>query len=65
MPQIKARLKDLNKADLRKVRTYEKNNSARKGLLDDLDRRIDGTKKASSTPQVRVGPQGAPRPKKS
>ncbi|HEX6116908.1 MAG TPA: hypothetical protein VFY99_07385, partial [Solirubrobacterales bacterium] len=49
VPQIKSRLKDLSKADLRKVRTYEKNNDARKGLLDDLDRRIgDGAKTAST-----------------
>jgi polyhydroxyalkanoate synthesis regulator phasin len=38
--QIKKRLTDLNKADLRKVRTQEKRGKARKGILDDIERRL-------------------------
>jgi polyhydroxyalkanoate synthesis regulator phasin len=38
--QIKARLSDLSRADLRKVRTYENNNEKRKGVLSDIDRRL-------------------------
>jgi hypothetical protein len=39
-PQVKSRLADLNKADLRKVRTQEKNGKARKSVLDALDKRL-------------------------
>jgi polyhydroxyalkanoate synthesis regulator phasin len=39
-PQVKKRLSDLNKADLRKVRTREKNGKGRKGILDDIERRL-------------------------
>jgi polyhydroxyalkanoate synthesis regulator phasin len=38
--QIKSRLKDLNKADLRKVRTQEKRGKARKGILDAIDKQL-------------------------
>jgi YD repeat-containing protein len=38
--QVKSRLGDLSSAELRKVRTYEKGNQARKGLLNDLDKRL-------------------------
>jgi len=38
--QVKGRLKDLSKADLRKVRTKEKNGKARKGILADIDKRL-------------------------
>jgi hypothetical protein len=39
-PQVKSRLKELNKADLRKVRTQEKRGKARKGILDEIERRL-------------------------
>jgi polyhydroxyalkanoate synthesis regulator phasin len=39
-PQIKARLKDLNKAELRKVRTQEKRGKARKSILDTIDKQL-------------------------
>ena len=35
--QVQARLKDLTKADLRKVRTQEKRGKARKGVLDSIE----------------------------
>ncbi len=38
--QVKSRLKDMNKADLRKVRTQEKRGKARKGILDDIEKRL-------------------------
>jgi polyhydroxyalkanoate synthesis regulator phasin len=38
--QIKTRLKDLTKADLRKVRTQENRGKARKGILDTIDQRL-------------------------
>jgi polyhydroxyalkanoate synthesis regulator phasin len=38
--QIKSRLKDLNKADLRKVRTQEKRGKARKGILDAIEKQL-------------------------
>jgi polyhydroxyalkanoate synthesis regulator phasin len=38
--QIKTRLSDLSRADLRKVRTYENNNQKRKGVLKDIDGRL-------------------------
>jgi polyhydroxyalkanoate synthesis regulator phasin len=38
--QVKVRLKDLSPADLRKVRTQEKRGKARKGVLDDIERRL-------------------------
>ena len=39
-PQIKARLKDLSKAELRKVRTQEKRGKARKSILDTIDKQL-------------------------
>jgi polyhydroxyalkanoate synthesis regulator phasin len=39
--QVKARLGDLSKADLRKVRTQENRGKARKGILADIDRRLE------------------------
>jgi polyhydroxyalkanoate synthesis regulator phasin len=39
--QVKSRLGHLSRADLRKVRTYESNNQQRKGLLKDIDGRLD------------------------
>jgi uncharacterized membrane protein YgcG len=47
--QIKSRLGDLSKGDLRKVRTHENNNKQRKGLLSDLDRRLEAKDGAPST----------------
>lgn len=38
--QVKTRLKDLPPADLRKVRTQEKRGKARKGVLDEIERRL-------------------------
>jgi polyhydroxyalkanoate synthesis regulator phasin len=38
--QIKARLKDLSPAELRKVRTQENRGKARKGVLKEIDRRL-------------------------
>jgi len=39
--QVKSRLKDLNKADLRKVRTMEKRGKARKSVLEAIDKRLE------------------------
>ena len=39
-PQVKSRLKDLTKADLRKVRTQEKRGKARKGILDAIEKQL-------------------------
>jgi polyhydroxyalkanoate synthesis regulator phasin len=39
-PQVRARLTDLTKAELRKVRTREKNGQARKGVLDAIDKKL-------------------------
>jgi polyhydroxyalkanoate synthesis regulator phasin len=39
-PQVKTRLKDLNKAELRKVRTQEKRGKERKSILDAIDARL-------------------------
>ena len=39
-PQVKSRLKDLNKADLRKVRTMEKRGKARKSILDTIEKAL-------------------------
>jgi len=39
--QVKSRLKDLKAAELRKVRTQEKRGKARKGILDDIERRLE------------------------
>jgi polyhydroxyalkanoate synthesis regulator phasin len=39
-PQIKTRLKDLTKADLRKVRTQEKRGKARKSILDEIEKKL-------------------------
>ncbi len=39
--QIKSRLKDLTKADLRKVRTQEKRGKARKGILDSIEKQLE------------------------
>ena len=38
--QVKSRLGDLSAADLRKVRTYEKRNENRKGVLSDIEKRL-------------------------
>ena len=39
--QVKSRLSDLNPGDLRKVRTYEKRNQNRKGVVDDIEKRLN------------------------
>jgi hypothetical protein len=39
-PQIKTRLKDMTKADLRKVRTQEKRGKARKSILDEIEKKL-------------------------
>jgi polyhydroxyalkanoate synthesis regulator phasin len=38
--QVKSRLTDLSKAELRKVRTQEKNGKARKSVLAEIDKRL-------------------------
>lgn len=38
--QVKSRVGDLTKAEARKVRTYEKNNKARKSVLEAVDKRL-------------------------
>ena len=38
--QIDRRLQELSRQELRRVRTYERNNKARKGLLRELDRKL-------------------------
>ena len=38
--QVGARLADLRKPELRKVRTYEKNHKARKGVLSKIDAKL-------------------------
>jgi polyhydroxyalkanoate synthesis regulator phasin len=38
--QIKSRLRELPKADLRKVRTQEKRGKARKGILDEIEKQL-------------------------
>jgi polyhydroxyalkanoate synthesis regulator phasin len=38
--QIKSRLRDMPKADLRKVRTQEKRGKARKGILDEVEKQL-------------------------
>ena len=40
VPQVKSRLRDLNKADLRKVRTQEKRGKARKSILDAIEKQL-------------------------
>lgn len=41
VPQIKSRLVDLSAAELRKVRTQERNGKARKGVLETIDKRLE------------------------
>jgi polyhydroxyalkanoate synthesis regulator phasin len=38
--QVRTRLKDLDPAELRKVRTHEQRGKARKGVLEEIDRRL-------------------------
>jgi ElaB/YqjD/DUF883 family membrane-anchored ribosome-binding protein len=38
--QVKTRLAALSRPELRKVRTYEKSNKARKGILADIDKKL-------------------------
>ena len=38
--QVKSRLADLSKAELRKVRTQEKDGKARKSILADIEKRL-------------------------
>jgi polyhydroxyalkanoate synthesis regulator phasin len=38
--QVRTRLTELTKAELRKVRTQEKNGKARKGILDEIETRL-------------------------
>jgi len=38
--RVKSRLDDLKKPELRKVRTYEKANKARKGILDEIETKL-------------------------
>jgi hypothetical protein len=40
VPQIRTRLRDLSSAELRKVRTQEQRGKARKGILDEIERRL-------------------------
>ena len=39
--QVKSRLSDLSPAELRQVRARERRGKARKGLLSDIDRRLE------------------------
>jgi hypothetical protein len=41
VPQIDRRLQDLTRAQLRKVRDYERRNKERKGLMRSLDRKLN------------------------
>ena len=41
--QVKARLKDMTPADLRKVRTQEKRGKARKSVLSEIDKKLANT----------------------
>ncbi len=43
--QIKSRLGDLSPAELRQVRTRERRGKARKGVLSDIDRRLEKSKR--------------------
>jgi polyhydroxyalkanoate synthesis regulator phasin len=45
--QIKSRLSDLSPAELRQVRTREQRGKARKGILSDIDRRLEKAAKQS------------------
>jgi polyhydroxyalkanoate synthesis regulator phasin len=45
--QIKSRLSDLSPAELRQVRTRERRGKARKGILSDIDRRLEKAQKRS------------------
>ena len=47
--QVKARLSDLNKADLRKVRTQEKRGKARQGVLDEIEKQLGRRAPRSAT----------------
>ena len=42
IPQIDRRLQELSRAELRRIRDYERRNKARKGLLRSLDRKLQG-----------------------
>jgi polyhydroxyalkanoate synthesis regulator phasin len=44
--QVKSRLGDLSPAQLRQVRTRERRGKARKGVLSDIDRRLEAAKKS-------------------
>lgn len=46
--QVKSRLAKLDPADLRKVRTYEQHHKARKGILGEVERRLDSGKARSA-----------------
>ena len=56
-PQVKSRLRDLNKADLRKVRTQEKRGKARKSILDAIE---SSWAEAARFGSNRVASAGAP-----
>lgn len=43
IPQIKAKLNDLGKRELKKIRTFEVRNKNRKGVLAELDRRLNNS----------------------
>ena len=45
--RIKSRLRDLSPAELRQVRTRERRGKARKGILSDIDRRLEKAQKQS------------------
>jgi hypothetical protein len=47
--QVKSRLADLAATDLRKIRTYEQGNKARKGILAEVERRLGGGTRRAST----------------
>jgi polyhydroxyalkanoate synthesis regulator phasin len=42
--QVKSRLSDLSRAELRQVRTRERRGKARKGVLSEIDRRLEAAK---------------------
>jgi polyhydroxyalkanoate synthesis regulator phasin len=48
MRQIDRRLQELSRAELRRVRDYERRNKARKGLLRALDRKLQDRQRSST-----------------
>lgn len=53
--QVRSRLSGLDPAELRKVRTYEQRNKARRGVIGEIDRRLDGGRPARRGTRRRTG----------